>query len=493
MVVGCNIKVKSIMKRYLYILFAAAMALTSCDTEISINKEHVVFFYDDVYVESTENSASVMTIKPYILSGTTKENVVIYLEYWTEGEETAKQNIEEYTENNGLVTFTINGLTPATTYSAQIAMGCDEHDDTEYGEIFSFTTKEHIPVANYACDCEVDAKGVLANVTLQNVSFTIDGKESNLAKVEFKYSLSLSGGKWTSVELTADDIANGFRIPAEGEIYLKENSDYKYVVTLTPEDSNFEEYTVNGKFTTIEAVLSSDNLDTPTITETNNGITLSCAKPTLLIDGVEIADYAKVKYLFYYTDGNNHHGEIEAECADGNMSATLSFSQFKEGATYSFCSRMDINDTKVMDSDEVQYTMPVKETPAPPTPPVSGDADTTALAGEWHLTEWRGTVPSFDVYLSITEDGVVSLFQRMESRLWETFYSLVEIENGIISGVYTDNVAWAHSYYVAIEGNTMTWTSTTDATEVSVYTRCTLPDISNPDIRTYATMETRWF
>ena len=473
-------------------MFAAIVALTSCDTEISIKKEHVVFFYDDVYAETTENSATIKSIKPYILSGTTKENVVIYMEYWTENE-TVKHKVEQYTESNGIVAFTIEGLTPATTYNAQIAMGCEQHDNTEYGQIFTFTTKEHTPVADYSCTCVVEAKGVVADVYFNNLSFTLDGVESTLAKVEFKYSLSLSGGQWTSVELSANDIVNGFRIPAEDEEYLKENSDYKYIVTLTPEDSNYEEYTASGKFSTIAVELSADNLFEPTITEVENGITLSCVKPSLLIDGVEIDGYADVKYQFYYTDDNNDNGTIDAECADGMMSATVPFTRFKVGVTYSFCSRMDINDTNVMDSGDVQYTMPIKETPAPPAPPVSGDADTSNIAGEWHLTKWRGTEPSFDVYLSITEDGVVSLFQRMESRLWETFYSIVGYEDGIIAGEYTDGIAWAHSYYVTVNGDTMTWTSTTDADEVSVYTRCTLPDITNPYIRVTATQNKRFF
>ena len=470
------------------------VAFTACDTEVTISRDHIVFFSDKVTTETTENSATITTNKPYIMSGLQEESVVVYMEYWVEGY-TTKQKVETYTERLGDVVFSINGLTPATTYSARLAMGCAEHNKISYGAEFSFTTKEHIPVAGYSCECVVDAKGVWAGVTLKDVAFTIDGVESPLAKVEFKYAQSLAGGNWTTVEVSKEQLAEGFIIPTEGEEYLTENSDYKYIVTLTPEDANFEAYTVNGKFTTIEAQLTSSNLNVPTITEVEGGITITCVKPTLLVDGVEIAGYAEVKYIFYYTDGNDHHGEIEAECADGNMSATLSFSQFKEGATYSFYSRMDINDSKVMDSDAVQYTMPVKETPVPtpPTPPVSGDADTTAIAGEWHLTMWRGSVPSFDVYLSITDDGVVSLFQRIDSRLWETFYSLVEIENGVISGVYTDEVAWAHSYYVAIDGDTMTWTSTSDSTEVSVYTRSTLPDFTNPDIRTNATKGTRWF
>lgn len=467
------------------------MALTSCELFLIETKPDVSYYFSVVEIETTENSATIDAVKPYItINGVKEEGTTIYMEYWVEGDATSVTKVETYTEANDHIFFTIEDLTPDTSYHGHITIGGAYGMTT--GSTFPFTTKAHIPVAEYVCECEIDARGILANVEFTNLSFTLNGEESPLAKVEFKYSPSLSGGIWTTVELSAEEIAEGFMIPAVGEEYLKENSDYKYIVTLTPEDSNYEEYTTSGKFTTTSVALSADNLFEPTITEVENGITLSCVKPTLLIDGVEIAGYADVKYQFYYTDDNNHNGIIDAECADGMMSATVPFTRFKEGVTYNFCSRMDINDINVMDSADVQYTMPIKETPAPPAPPVSGDADTTELAGQWHLTEWRGIEPSFDVYLSITEDGVVSLFQRMESRLWETFYSVVGYEDGIIAGEYTDGVAWAHSYYVTVEGNTMTWTSTTDANEISVYTRCSLPDITNPEIRVTATAGKRF-
>ena len=467
------------------------MALTSCELFQIETKPDVSYYFSVVEIETTENSATIDAVKPYItINGVKEEGTTIYMEYWVEGDATSVTKVETYTEANDHIFFTIEDLTPDTSYHGHITIGGAYGMTT--GSTFPFTTKAHIPVAEYVCECEIDARGILANVEFTNLSFTLDGEESPLAKVEFKYSPSLSGGIWTTVELSAEEIAEGFMIPAVGEEYLKENSDYKYIVTLTPEDSNYEEYTTSGKFTTTSVALSADNLFEPTITEVENGITLSCVKPTLLIDGVEIAGYADVKYQFYYTDDNNHNGIIDAECADGMISATVPFTRFKEGVTYNFCSRMDINDINVMDSADVQYTMPIKETPAPPAPPVSGDADTTELAGQWHLTEWRGIEPSFDVYLSITEDGVVSLFQRMESRLWETFYSVVGYEDGIIAGEYTDGVAWAHSYYVTVEGNTMTWTSTTDANEISVYTRCSLPDITNPEIRVTATAGKRF-
>lgn len=480
------------MKRYLFILIAAVVAFTSCELIITETNPDVVWYFSSVEVETTENSATVNAVKPYItIDGVKEEGVDIYLKFWEDGNEEGHIIINEFEDLGDRVIFTINDLAPATHYLGGIVVSGEYGG--EISSIFPITTKAHMPVAEYSCECIIEPMGVVAYALLEGVSFTLDGAESPLAKVEFKYALSTSNNEWTTLEVSTEQLESGFKIPAEGEPYLQEKSDYNYSVTLYPEDTNQESYTIDGKFSTTEAVLSEKNLTEPKITDTENGITLSCVKPTLLIDEVEIPGYAEVKYLFYYTDGNDHHGTIETVCADGNMSATVSYSLFKEGVTYSFNSRMDINNTEVMDSDAVQYTMPVNETPTPPAPPVSGDADTKALAGEWHLTEWRGAVPSFDVYLSISEDGVVTLWQRMESRLWETFYSTVGFDGSIIAGEYTDGVAWAASYYVAVDGDTMTWTNTADNGEVSVYTRCTLPGFTNPDIRTYATMGMRWF
>ena len=475
------------MKRYLYILLVAVLALVSCDTEIAINNKHIVFFNENINIETTESSATIETLKPYILNGTTKEEVVVYMEYWVEGAESAKQRVDQHAESNGYVIFTLEGLTPETTYYAYFAMGCQEHNEIEVGEKFSFTTSEHIPVAKYSCECQVEAKGVLANVVLNNLAFTLDDMEQP-AKVEFKYSQSMSGGQWTTIELTAEDIANGFRIPAQEGAYLNEQSEYNYVVTLTPEDSNYEVYTINGKFTTIAAAITS-GIPAPDAMFDGGVLRLMARDIKVYFDGVELKDYPHLDYgLMYRTYGNEAWSEfIEAEYSEQEgMTIEIPLAELKKGVAYEFVAAVRAGVTQqIITSDSI--IIPIEDdTPAPPTPPVSGNADTTELAGQWHLTKWRGVEPGFDVYLSITEDGVVSLFQRMESRLWETFYSLVGYENGIIAGEYTDGVEWAHSYYVTIDGNTMTWTSTTDSSEVSVYTRCTLPDITNPEIRVTA-------
>lgn len=110
--------------------------------------------------------------------------------------------------------------------------------------------------------------------------------------------------------------------------------------------------------------------------------------------------------------------------------------------------------------------------------PESGTLHPTleSISGTWHLAEWRGVKPSFDVYMSITDNYEVTLWQRIESRQWEIFYSNAYYDNGTISGVYTDGTAWRAAYDVVIDGSTMTWIDTEDVTDVSVYKRSELPN-----------------
>lgn len=107
------------------------------------------------------------------------------------------------------------------------------------------------------------------------------------------------------------------------------------------------------------------------------------------------------------------------------------------------------------------------------------DADLSSIAGYWHLVSWGGdTTLDFDVYLSILSDGNVTLWQRgLASHSWKRYDSRATLVDGVISGKYNDNEVWANSYNVDISADSMTWTATGDAADVSVYERCsTLPD-----------------
>ena len=340
----------------------------------------------------------------------------------------------------------------------------------------------------------VDAKGLTASISLSDVAYIADDKSVEIANVRFEYAHANST-EWKGIDINGSEFANSkvINLPLEGNSYLKENNKYLYRLTFTPKDDLYEVKTSKeASFTTAYAEVTAE-IAKPVVTIENNMVNINIDDVRPYFDGIYIPDYEGINYCIVYrkSGSNTWLAPVTATYSDKSMTLAIAESNFDAGVTYEFAGAIVAGASNTMVTSEItNVTMPKADVPAPP---VSGDADTSNIAGEWHLTKWRGTEPSFDVYLSITEDGVVSLFQRMESRLWETFYSVVGYEDGIIAGEYTDGVAWAHSYYVTVEGNTMTWTSTTDANEISVYTRCTLPDITNPDIRVTATQNKRFF
>lgn len=109
----------------------------------------------------------------------------------------------------------------------------------------------------------------------------------------------------------------------------------------------------------------------------------------------------------------------------------------------------------------------------------SEDANFGVIAGEWHLTEWCGMSNrefDFDIYLDIDTSGEIILWQRLTQHNWEKFVSTATIDGGIISGVYDDKTLWANDYRIELNENSMTWTNTSDPTDVSVYERADIPD-----------------
>ncbi len=116
---------------------------------------------------------------------------------------------------------------------------------------------------------------------------------------------------------------------------------------------------------------------------------------------------------------------------------------------------------------------------------------TLDLSGSWKLTEWRGVKPSFEVYMQIDQNNNVTMWQRITSREWERYQSEATIVSGVISGIYSDGIEWRASYNVTIDGDSMTWTDTTDATDISVYSRVELPEELPQSSSTTQTSATR--
>ena len=315
----------------------------------------------------------------------------------------------------------------------------------------------------------------MATIALSDVEYLVDGAAQEIKSVELEYRLSNSA--WTKADAT--DKAS-IRIPTDGREWLEESSDYIYRITITPEGDYEPITSAESAFKTRYAEVTA-NISKPEVAIVDEKIDIEVESVEVLFDGVEINDYKYLDYYIYYREADTENWTTtKCEPQGDKLALTLDVASFSEGLSYEFAGAVEAGaEHKLYLSDVATLSIPKSEEPTPPTPPtppISGDADTSDLAGSWHLTKWRGAEPSFDVYLSISEDGVVTLWQRIESREWELFISVVGFENGIISGEYSDGVAWSTSYSVALGDNTMTWIDTADSTDISVYTRSELPD-----------------
>ena len=457
-------------------------------------KPVVEYHFGAMSAETTEDSATITVDIPAItIDGVEDKSATFSLGYYEEGMLVSDRTVvEEYSTEGNKAIFSIEALKPDTEYIALLSIQSANAEGKE-SEPFGFRTKKHTPKCEIAYTAEVDAKGIMATITLSDVCYLVDGEAQEIESVKLEYARKRSELEWTEVDMTDKQSAT---LPEEGGKYLDEKSRYLYRITITPEGDYEPITSAESEFETRYAEVTAE-LSKPVVTIVGDNIEIVVESIEVRFDGIERPDYHYLEHFVYYREAGSESAYWEnktaVELTNGGISLSLALSSFDEGKEYEFAGAVEAGaEHKVRLSEIVTIAIPKTEEPTPPTPPtppVGGDADTTALAGTWHLTEWRGTAPSFDVYLSISEDGVVSLYQRLESREWELFYSTVTYADNTLWGTYTDGTAWSASYSVTLDGDKMTWVDTADPTDISVYTRTELPD-SLPTATTEATRTT---
>lgn len=471
------------MNRYLYIIICL-LAMAGCKPAPTPGPKPVAeYHFGTISAETTEDSATITADIPYItVDGVRVEGTSFRLEYLLSQSEMSYADvviITEYRTEGDKAIFDIEGLEPNTQYLAHILITHSEYG-IESSDGVVFTTKEHTPKCEISYTAEVDAKGIVATIALSDVSYLVDGEAQEIKSVTLKYGRKRSDLEWVVVDMTDKESVT---LPEDGGNYLDESSTYLYCITITPEGDYEPITSAESEFETRYAEVTAE-LSKPDVAIVGDNIEVVVESVKVWFDGIELPDYHYLEYFVYYREagGEEAYWEnmAEVELANGGIGLSLALSSFEEGKQYEFAGAVEAGaEHKVRLSEIATITIPQTEEPTPPTPPtppVGGDADTSAIAGNWHLTEWRGQMPSFEVYLSISEDGVVTLYQRLESREWELFYSIVDYTNNTISGEYSDGVAWSTAYSVALDGDTMTWIDTADSTDISVYTRSALPN-----------------
>ena len=103
-----------------------------------------------------------------------------------------------------------------------------------------------------------------------------------------------------------------------------------------------------------------------------------------------------------------------------------------------------------------------------------GQSGSTELDGQWHIVEWNGEAPEFDVYIEL-KDGHFNIYQQVYTLFYEHFEGSYNVNGEIITGSYTDGSNWACGYKFELVENKLKLMSQEDKSIVSIYEKCEIP------------------
>lgn len=100
-----------------------------------------------------------------------------------------------------------------------------------------------------------------------------------------------------------------------------------------------------------------------------------------------------------------------------------------------------------------------------------------ALIGDWHYAGTENGITE-DVWLSLSADETFEMYQLIgEGAYWRSTGTYdVDIESGVISGMYSDQTPWGHDYEFSVSGNSLTLTAVDVPGYNTKYKREVIPD-----------------
>mgnify|MGYP003434189057 CR=1 FL=1 len=331
-----------------------------------------------------------------------------------------------------------------------------------YSEEEQFKTKkEEVVPDEYKLDIsvgEITPYGLYAQIELTSVRYLINGADSQIKELKLEYSLT-SEENYKTIDVSGWDYSSSLivEIPSvEGE-FLQENSDYKFRLVVVPAEVSAPELSSEEyNFSTVSAQVSAQ-IPPPEATDIEEGLLVQGSGVSILKDGRLQQSISNISIEYSIQNQGSWEEEV-ATLEDQKYWAVIPAQNLRPETTYLIRTKVWTSDD-VYYSEVVTYTTPKEDDPEQPPviPPEGGDTS------------------MMEVYMEIDATGGVLLWQRIDSRNWEKFLSAAYTEDGVISGVYDDGVAWGASYYYSVNGDSMTWTDTQDSSDVSVYQRSTLP------------------
>ena len=223
------------MKRYLYILLVAVLAVVACEPVNVVPDPVVEANFGNIAVKAEDKSAVVRVADTYLtVDGERYGDAKIWVEY-TLADVDQIVAVTEYAEEEDALSFVLDELTPSTSYVAYVVVDGGEYGKHTSDRVPFVTNEEYIPFSGMNYKAVAEAKGIVAELSLSNLQYIYEDEAQKISSVKVEYLLQNSN-KRVSKEFAGSSLADNslsVKLPFEGEEYLTENRNYTVYVTLS--------------------------------------------------------------------------------------------------------------------------------------------------------------------------------------------------------------------------------------------------------------------
>ena len=99
-----------------------------------------------------------------------------------------------------------------------------------------------------------------------------------------------------------------------------------------------------------------------------------------------------------------------------------------------------------------------------------------SIIGSWKLTTWCEEESVNQVYMDFHENNTFDLYQKTYSVVWFHYKGTYSLNDNILTGVYSDGIAWGAEYNVLYGIDEICLIRKSDNSDIAIYTKETIPD-----------------
>ncbi|MBO7220817.1 MAG: BACON domain-containing protein [Alistipes sp.] len=99
-----------------------------------------------------------------------------------------------------------------------------------------------------------------------------------------------------------------------------------------------------------------------------------------------------------------------------------------------------------------------------------------SIIGSWKLTIWCEEESVNQVYMNFHDDNTFDLYQKLYSVVWFHYKGTYSLNDNMLTGVYSDGIAWSAEYNVLYGINQICLIKKSDNSDISIYAKESIPD-----------------